>query len=104
MKATKTNALKLMRQINTKYDELDGEDGGFFDLYHDDLLIQRDCSFQEYEEIIEYLDNPKKMYGRISGKEGAEIGIKNLHDTLIYMTAVIDIQTKINDLPKSIYG
>jgi hypothetical protein len=96
MKTTLKNAIKLAQEIQKKYNELNNENEGFFDLYHDDLLIQSDCAWLEVEEIEEDLKNKQKKY--------AEISMQNLRDTLIYVTFIIDIQNQLNNCPKSIYG
>jgi hypothetical protein len=89
-------AIKLAQEIQKKYNELNNDNENFFDLYHDDLLIQSDCAWQEVEELEEDLKNKQKEY--------AEISMQNLKDTLIYVTFIIDIQNQLNNCPKSIYG
>jgi hypothetical protein len=96
MKTTLKNAIKLAQEIEAKYNELNGDNEGFFDLYHDDLLIQSDCAWQEVEELEEYLKNKQKEY--------AEISMQHLRDTLAYVTFIIDIQNQLDKCPRSIYG
>jgi hypothetical protein len=96
MKTTLKNAIKLAQEIESKYNELNGDNEGFFDLYHDDLRIQSDCAWQEVEELEEYLKNKEKEY--------VEISMQNLRDTLAYVTSIIDVQNQLNNCPKSIYG
>jgi hypothetical protein len=96
MKTTLKNAIKLAQQIESKYNELNGDNEGFFDLYHDDLRIQSDCAWDEIAEMSNYLTNKQKDY--------AEISMQNLRDTLAYVTFIIDIQNQLDKCPKSIYG
>ena len=96
MKTTLNNAIKLAQQIESKYNELNGDNEGFFDLYHDDLLIQKDCAWQEVEELEEDLKKKRKKH--------AEISMKNLKDTLDYVTFIVDIQNQLDKCPRSIYG
>ncbi len=96
MKTTLKNAIKLAQEIEAKYNELNGDNEGFFNLYHDDLRIQSDCAWQEVEELEEYLKNKQKEY--------AEISMQNLKDTLAYVTFIIDIQNQLDKCPRSIYG
>ena len=95
METTLRNAIKLARQIELKYNELD-VNNIFFNLYHDDLRIQSDCAWDEIGEMSNYLTNKQKEY--------AEMSMQNLKDTLIYVTFIIDIQNQLNKCPKSIYG
>jgi hypothetical protein len=108
MKANYKNALKLAQQIEVKYSQLNTFNGGFFDLYHDDLKTQSNCAYDELDDLVEYLSNKKKFYGyhpnQISGLELAEISMQNLRDTLAYVTSIIDVQNQLNNCPKSIYG
>lgn len=95
--------VKLAQQIEEQYNLLEG-DSVFFDLFHDDLRIQSDCAWEVVDELEEYSENPKKQFGQITGKEGIEITLDQLNDTLIYVTAVIKLQAQFNDLPRAIYG
>jgi hypothetical protein len=103
MKTTLNNAIKLAQQIEAKYNELNGDNEGFFDLYHDDLRIQSDCAWQEVEEIEEDLKTKSKECKKIS-KQYIEISMQHLRDTLAYVTFIIDIQNQLDKCPRSIYG
>ena len=104
MKTTLNNAIKLAQKIEMMYSQLNLENEGFFNLYHDDLRIQSDCAYQEVDDIEEYLAHPKKIWNGATSLELAEGCMKNLKDTLTYVTFIIDVQTKLNNCPKSIYG
>ena len=95
METTLRNAIKLARQIESKYNELDA-DNIFFNLYHDDLRTQCDCAWEEIGELSNYLKSEQKQY--------AEMSMQNLKDTLAYVTYIIDMQNQLNKCPKSIYG
>lgn len=107
MKTTLKNAMKLAEQIESKYNELNGDNEGFFDLYHDDLLIQSDCAWQEIEEmeadLQAILTTTDKECKKIS-MQYAEMSMKNLINTLAYVTYIIDIQNQLDKCPRSIYG
>ena len=107
METTLKNAIKLAQQIAVKYNELDCIDDGFFDLYHDDLLTQKNCAWQEVEEIEAdlqaILKTTDKECKKIS-KQYVETSMQNLKDTLVYVTYIIDIQNQLENCPKSIYG
>ena len=89
-------ARKIAQQIENQYNELNNETPYFFDQHHDDMRIQRDCSYEELTEIEAY-----EQRGEI---KFAKIGLKNLKETLIYMKAIIKLQEQTNNLPRSIYG
>jgi hypothetical protein len=95
MKTTLRNAIKLAKQIEAKYNELDA-DNIFFNLYHDDLSIQSDCAWEEIGELSNYLKNKQEHY--------AQFSMQNLRDTLAYVTYIIDVQNQLKNCPKSIYG
>jgi len=96
MKTTLKNAVILARQIRSKYNELNGNNEGFFNLYHDDLRTQKHCAWDEVIELEKYLENKQKEY--------AEMSMQNLRDTLAYVTFIIDIQNQLDKCPRSIYG
>jgi hypothetical protein len=96
MKTTLNKAIKLAQQIEAKYNQLDADNQGFFNLYHDDLYIQKNCAWLEVEDLKEDLKNKQNKY--------AEISMQNLKDTLVYVTFIIDIQNQLENCPKSIYG
>jgi hypothetical protein len=96
MKTTLKNAIILARQIKSKYNQLNGNNEGFFYLYHDDLRTQMDCAWDEVIALEKYLANKQKEY--------AEMSMRNLKDTLYYMTFIIDIQNQLEKCPKPIYG
>jgi hypothetical protein len=104
MKTTLKNAIELAKQIQSKYNELGIENKNFFSLYHDHLLLQSDCAWEEIGEMDVYLKNKNKVYGIATGAEHAETSMQNLRDTLVYVTFIIDIQNQLNNCPKSIYG
>ena len=108
MKTTVKNAIKLAEQIDALYNKLTLGNYGFFDAFHDDLRIQRDCACDEVNELEEYLQNPTKKYGfmkkKPTGAECADMCMQNLVDTLNYCEAVIKLQEQTLKLPKSIYG
>jgi len=95
METTLRNAIKLARQIESKYNELDANNI-FFNLYHDDLRTQSDCAWDEIAEMSNYLKNKEKEY--------AEMSMQNLRDTLVYVTFIIDVQNQLDKCPRSIYG
>lgn len=96
MKTTLKNAMKLAQQIESKYNELNGDNEGFFYLYHDDLRIQSKCAWEEIEELEDYLKHKQKKF--------AEMSMQNLIDTLAYVTFIVDIQNQLDKCPRSIYG
>ena len=95
MKTTLKNAIKLARQIEAKYNELDANNV-FFNLYHDDLRTQSDCAWEEIGELSNYLKSEQEHY--------AQFSMQKLIDTLAYVTYIIDIQNQLDKCPKSIYG
>jgi hypothetical protein len=103
MKTTIKNAAKLALQIEKKYNELNTDNSGFFDLYHDDLKTQSDCAYQDFNDLEEYLKTPKKVYNNTTSKELADDIMENLKATLIYVSFIIDIQNQLNNTPKSVY-
>ena len=96
MKTTLNNAMKLAEQIESKYNEFNGNNEGFFNLYHDDLRTHSDCAWREINEIQHYLENNKENF--------ADISMQYLRDTLAYVTFIIDIQNQLDKCPRSIYG
>jgi hypothetical protein len=97
------DAISLAQQIETKYNQLDGDNDGFFNLYHDDLRTQMNCAWEEVAEIEEDLKTKSKECKKIS-KQYIEISMQNLKDTLTYVSFIIDVQNKLNNCPQSIYG
>jgi len=95
----KKNLLKaactFVNQISLKYNELDA-DTPIFDQFHDDMRVQRDCSYEVLDEIEEYL--------KLKDEKAAIYYIKQLEDTLVYCTYVIEMQEMYKNLPKSIFG
>lgn len=88
-------AKNLIQKINIEYNKLDGN-SFIFELFHDDISIQLDCSIQEFDELEEYI--------KLKDKESINFCMQNLKDTLIYCKAVINLQNEADNLPKSIYG
>lgn len=97
-KKLQRQAAKLAEQINREYMKLDNKSPAFFDTYHDDLRVQMDSAYEEAMEVEVYENR-----GAGSMKY-ARTGIENLKATLIYMKAVIELQTLTNNLPRSVYG
>jgi hypothetical protein len=60
--------------VSSTWGALDCDNDGFFNLYHDDLYIQKKCAWEEVEELEEDLKNKQKKY--------VEISMQNLKDTL----------------------
>lgn len=98
------NAIDIANHIESLYNELDYEGYCFFKIYHDNLKLQMDCSWCEVQELENYINNPTKKYGDITGKDCAKICIKNLKNTLVYAKAVIKLQQQTKDLPTCIFG
>jgi len=89
-------AIKIANAISKEYNLLTIENNNFFNQYHDDLMIQRDCAWQVVNDI-EYYEEKNEI-------KNALLDIKNLEKTLIYCKAVIALQKQTNKLPESIYG
>jgi hypothetical protein len=98
------NAIDIANHIESLYNELDYEGYDFFNIYHDVLKLQMDGAWFEVQELENYIDNPTKKYGDITGKDCAKICIKNLKNTLVYAKAVIKLQQQTKDLPTRIFG
>lgn len=104
MKATLKNAAKIYKKIQQQYEAITTDSEQFYNLFHDDLMAQKYCAFNELNEMEYYLENADKNFGNgHTGKDCAENCFKNIEETLIYCKAVIKLQDKFNKLPKSIY-
>jgi hypothetical protein len=104
MKKLLKEGVKIATQIENLYNELDYEGYDFFNVHHDNLRIQMDCSWMEVDELEYNVNNPTKKYGDITGKDCAAICIENLKNTLVYVKAVIKLQQQTKDLPTCIFG
>ena len=104
MKKYIKKANMLASKIEAEYNKLNLLEYNFFDTYHDDLRIQMDCAWQEVDELVEYSENPNKLFGDKTGLECMQYCIGNLSATLEYVTSVIRLQEQTMNLPKSIYG
>ena len=94
----------LAQKIDAAYEELDIVNEYFFNQFHDNMLIQKDCAWQEVGELEVYSENLTTKYGRITGKDGADSCIKNLEATLKYCNAVIKLQEQSKVIPECIFG
>jgi len=62
MKKQLKRGMALVNKIDAAYNKLDNYNEWFFDAFHDDMRIQRDCAFMELDELEEYSNNPKKQF------------------------------------------
>jgi len=85
--------MKLAKEIEKQYMLLDGQDGNFFDTYHDMMKIQSDCAWG----VVDEMEFNKEL-------EHYDLDITSLEDTLEYCKAVIAIQELTNKLPSAIFG
>lgn len=87
----------MFENICALYLKLDLEAGeAFFDMYHDDLLCQREGAGEELDEMEEYMEN--------DNRKAFDMSFKNIAATEKYCKAVIKIQELTRELPESIYG
>jgi hypothetical protein len=92
MKNAMKKAIKLAMEIEHQYMLLEG-DSDFFNTYHDVMKIQSDCAWQVVDEME---CNKTKVHD--------DMDLISLQDCLEYCKAVIELQTKTNDLPLIIFG
>ena len=88
-------AVHLANLIDKQYNLLKSDKFGFFDAYHDTMLAQCDCAWQEVDET-EYFE-------KLGELDNAEAGVNNLVETLKFCTAVIRLQAMTDKLPEPIF-
>ena len=86
----------LLNRIETAYQKLGIENEDFFNQYHDNMLIQRDCSFDVGNDIEHYLSK--------NDLKSADWHLEQLEKTTKYCEAIIELQTQTLALPECIFG
>lgn len=103
----KTEIDKIITQIEKEYNKLNMNENNFFETYHDIMLTQRDCAYEESEEYDYYITHSEtfKANGKVKTNiDCAKECIITLNNILKYMKAIIQLQELTRKLPEPIFG
>lgn len=98
MKKVVKQAIDLANKIEAEYMKLDPNKSEIiFDQFHDNMQIQKDCAWQEVDEIEMYAEKKET-------EQYIQSGIDNLTKTLAYCKAITKLQKQAEAVPECIYG